>query len=342
MAAKEVSNGGRLKSSKIFKRLDMDNDGYITLTDLRQAFDHYKVLNTNADLHALFSALDPEDKGSVEIGQFCRNFTLHQGSFLDALQKPITGVYPEGGVSYGGPLHARQVRDAHETARLESLPRDHPDLPPPPESTSPAPKSPIQLKAELKKQHTADLKEAERKKAEAEQGDKLPSLAAEVTQKLEGVQEEGKPLSDRSVLSGAGRSVIGVDPNEPPRDSLNQTAPMRITDVLRARTSVWKPHKSELYTTLPPGRFSYTIYPDTRHVTQPMIELGRNASFLSNAERFKTTNSVSSIYSVPDYLSPQHQDDMRKNAQREFRVERIARKALNQLNYERRVRMACT
>eukprot|EP00971_Amphidinium_carterae_P257367 5109210-Amphidinium_carterae.1 len=43
------------------------------------------------------------------------------------------------------------------------------------------------------------------------------------------------------------------------------TGRARISDVIRARTSQWKPHKAELYTTMPPTRYGMTYYPDTRH-----------------------------------------------------------------------------
>merc|ERR1719498_880297 len=104
LAEVENSNGGKLKPSKIFKRLDVDNDGFISISDLRTAFEKYKIPHTSADLHAAFTCLDKGDNGSVNIGEFCRNYEIHQGSMLDNMQKPIRSVYHEGGVDNGGPV----------------------------------------------------------------------------------------------------------------------------------------------------------------------------------------------------------------------------------------------
>merc|ERR1719262_624314 len=80
MAAVECSNGGKLKPSKMFKRLDIDNDGFISLSDLRSACEKYKIPNHSADLHALFSELDKYDAGSVDIGEFTRNYEVQVGN----------------------------------------------------------------------------------------------------------------------------------------------------------------------------------------------------------------------------------------------------------------------
>merc|ERR1712232_101534 len=119
------------------------------------------------------------------------------------------------------------------------------------------------------------------------------------------------------------------------------------------------------YTSLPKTRYGMTIYPDTRHVTEASVPL--SASFMPDHERFKTTNNIHSLFSVPDPRHPQSEDAMKKRAKNEFRVERIrqrqrdfaercwaaseaaasfdelkiARKAMNQLNYERKRNMAC-
>eukprot|EP00913_Durusdinium_trenchii_P030249 g28339.t1 len=117
--------------------------------------------------------------------------------------------------------------------------------------------------------------------------------------------------------------------------------------------------ESELYTSLPKTRFGMTIFPDTRHVAEPSVPLCSHT--MGDAERFKTTNNMYSIFSVPDHQNAQAEDTMRKHATREFKVERIrarqrdfeercwaaneaaqqydemkvARKAMNLLNYER-------
>merc|ERR1719335_860302 len=82
----EASNGGKLKPSKAFKRLDMDGDGHVTLSDLQKACEKYKIPYTNADIHAVFSQLDKGDVGSIDIGEFTRNYEVHTGSLLDNLQ----------------------------------------------------------------------------------------------------------------------------------------------------------------------------------------------------------------------------------------------------------------
>merc|ERR1719359_1694946 len=104
LAEVENSNGGKLKPSRIFKRLDIDNDGFISLSDLQSAFEKYKIPATDADLHAAFTCLDKHDQGSINIGEFTRNYEIHQGNVLDNMQKPIRSVYHEGGVDHGGPV----------------------------------------------------------------------------------------------------------------------------------------------------------------------------------------------------------------------------------------------
>mmetsp|Transcript_119180 Transcript_119180/g.222814 ORF Transcript_119180/g.222814 Transcript_119180/m.222814 type:complete len:1036 (+) Transcript_119180:67-3174(+) len=322
IAQKEASNGGKLKPSKIFKRLDFDNDGYVTLSDLRSACEKYNVPNTSADLHAIMTELDKDDSGSVNIGEFIRNFELYEGSLLDELQKPIKAIYHEGGVERGGPVQEMlDARDAEIMAKMS----------PPPEAAGAMQRG---------------QSEPPGRPASAGSG----SVRA-------GSMRAG---SSRSQLSHAGDSVI----SEMYAQAL-RTGKARVTDVIRARTQVWKPHKAELYTTMAPTRYGMTMYPDTRHVTEANVPL--SDSYLSEAERFKTTNNVHSIFAVPDHRNPQVEDAMKKHARSEFRVERIrqrqrefaercevaneaacqfdelkiARKAMNQLNYERRCHMAC-
>mmetsp|Transcript_1754 Transcript_1754/g.5012 ORF Transcript_1754/g.5012 Transcript_1754/m.5012 type:complete len:111 (-) Transcript_1754:128-460(-) len=105
--------------------------------------------------------------------------------------------------------------------------------------------------------------------------------------------------------------------------------------------------------------------PAPRHITE--ANMPNCSHYMPDSERFKTTSSMSSIFAVPDHRSPQMEDTMRKHARSEFRVERIrerqrefsershaaneatrefdelkvARKALNQFNYERKCRMSC-
>eukprot|EP00434_Breviolum_minutum_P022711 symbB.v1.2.020040.t3/scaffold1665.1/size106850/1 len=133
----------------------------------------------------------------------------------------------------------------------------------------------------------------------------------------------------------------------------------------RALMVVFVDWESELYTSLPKTRFGMTIFPDTRHVAEPSVPLCSHT--MGDAERFKTTNNMYSIFSVPDHQNAQAADTMRKHATREYKVERIrarqrdfeercwaaneaaqqydemkvARKAMNLLNYERRCHMAC-
>jgi Ca2+-binding EF-hand superfamily protein len=102
IAMMEASNGGKLKPSAIFKRVDIDGDGYVTLSDLKTACEKYKVLHTSSDLHAMLSVLDKEDHGCVNIGEFTRNFELHQGSMIDNMTKTMKEVYHEGGTVYRG------------------------------------------------------------------------------------------------------------------------------------------------------------------------------------------------------------------------------------------------
>lgn len=315
IAMVEKSNGGKLKPSKIFKRLDMDNDGYISLSDLRSACEKYGVPNSSADLHAFFSELDKGDKGSVQIGEFTRQFDLHQGCLLDNMSRPIKAVHHEGGVQYGGPI-----------------------------------------------QESIDARERE-----------LAALQATDTAAHEATSSRGRASSapvSANTHEGTARSQGSQRPAAsttqlPLITEVNIGRPGRVSDVIRARTSQWKPQKHEIFTAPTRTRFGLTVYPDTRHVTEPSVPL--SASFLPDRERFKTMNTVHSLFAVPDPRLPQAEDSMKNHARNEFRVERIqqrqrdfaertwaanqaaqefdemkiARKALNQINYERRCKMSC-
>jgi Ca2+-binding EF-hand superfamily protein len=327
IAEVENSNGGKLKPSRIFKRLDADNDGYISLSDLQTACDKYKIPSTSADLHAVFTALDKGDKGSVNIGEFTRNYEIHQGSVLDNMQKPIRAVYHEGGVDNGGPL--QEALDAKE--------RD------------------VMLKSGTVEGQElgGTLERAGSPANSSRRGRSAPSGRS-------GSERAGSMAgSMRSNLSNTGSAMIYES------QVARMTGKGRVSDVIRARCSSWKAHKAELYTSIAPTRYGMTIYPDTRHVTEANVPL--SSSFLGEGQRFKTTNNVKSIFSVPDHTDPQAEDVMKRHARGEYRVERIrqrqrdftercevaneaarqfdelkiARKALNQLNYERRCHMAC-
>jgi Ca2+-binding EF-hand superfamily protein len=325
IAEVENSNGGKLKPSRIFKRLDIDNDGFISMSDMRSAFEKYKIPHSSADLHAAFTALDKNDNGSIEIGEFTRNYEIHQGSLLENMQKPIRSVYHEGGVDHGGPIQEK-IDAKHAEIMMKSGTVEGK------ETTGPLDLSPT---------------------SSSRRGKSAPSERS-------GSQRAGSYAgSMRSNLSGTGSSMIYE----------SQVARMvgkgRVTDVIRARTNSWKPHKSELYTSMAPTRYGMTIYPDTRHVTEANMPLSH--SFLGEDSRFKTTSNAKSMFATPDHTDPQTEDAMKRHARSEYRVERIrqrardftercevaneaarqfdelkiARKALNQLNYERRCHMSC-
>jgi hypothetical protein len=315
----ETSNGGKVRPSKVFKLLDMDNDSYITPSDLQRACEKYSVVYNGADIHALFSALDTDDNGSVEIGEFTRNYTVHQGSILDKMQLPIKSVYHEGGVRRGGPLQDKL--DALDEAVAEG-------------------KTPGNVPALGQLQNLAT-------------GDNSCSVKSARTRRSSGEH------SARSQLAGGMSARIAGQGAE-------WTAEARISDVIRARVTPWKPHISELHTSMPKTRFGVTCYPDTRHVTEPSVPF--SGAYLMDSERFKTMNGTRSIFSVPDARDPQVEDAMKTHARNEFKIGRIrqrqrdftercdaandamrdfdelkvARKAMNQLNYERRCQMSCT
>lgn len=318
VAAMETSNGGKLKPSKLFKRLDMDNDGYITMADLRKACVKYKVQTSEADIQAAFSELDRDDNGSVEIGEFTRNYEVNTGNLVEEMQKPIKAVYYEGGTERGGP-----VQEELDRRQREIMAREQPEAAGSPSGAS-------------------------------GRGRSAPPTGGS------GRVGSDRAGSTRSQLSNTGQSMVYES------QVARLTGKARISDVIRSRCSAWKPQKHELYTTLPPTRYGMTYFPDTRHVTEANMPL--SSSYLSDTDRFKTTSNAASIYTPVDYRTPQVEDSMRKKAQTEFRTQRIqqhradfaercavaneasrqfdemkvARKAMNQLNYERRCQMAAS
>ena len=105
MEPHETGMGGKLQSSKLFKRLDMDHDGYVSLEDLQVAFRKYKVQGDLEDVHAMMTAMDPQNKGSVNMSEFTRHFVTYQGNLLDNMSRPIQGVHEFGGTFVGGPAN---------------------------------------------------------------------------------------------------------------------------------------------------------------------------------------------------------------------------------------------
>jgi Ca2+-binding EF-hand superfamily protein len=311
-ASLESSSGGKLKPARMFKRFDIDGDGYISLSDLRTACEKYNIPHNSADLHAVLSELDKDDNGCVNVSEFSKNYIVHQGNILDDMEKTVKSVYHEGGVEHSGP-----AQDALE-ARDRSLAAGRAASAPPPSA--------------------------------------------------------GEVAGSRSSSRCSSRQAAGVVriPGSalPPRPQSHQegmalTGKARISDVMRGRFSEWKPQKAELYTSQPKARYGLTMFPDTRHTTEPSVPL--SSHFMSASDRFRTTNDVHSIMAAPDRHRPQVEDDMKKHARAEFRVERtrqrqkdiaarcwaaneanatfdemkLARKAMNAMNYERKTHMAC-
>jgi len=320
ISAVECSNGGKLKSANMFKRLDMDGDGYITLSDLHQACDKYRVPHSSVDLHAFFSEIDREDKGSVDVGDFTRNYQMQQGSLLDSMSRPIRHVLHEGGVEYAGPVQDKLDQQEHELAASHAT--------------------------------NSVAHEAAQRRSHSE-----PAPGRAMSSSLGSV---------RSQMSRTGAAIAGPgSPKIYEHEVGLITGKARVSDIIRARCSAWKPDKTEIFTSPARSRYGMTAFPDTRHITE--ANMPNCSHYMPDSERFKTTSSMSSIFAVPDHRSPQMEDTMRKHARSEFRVERIrerqrefsershaaneatrefdelkvARKALNQFNYERKCRMSC-
>jgi len=330
IAAVENSNGGKLKPSKMFKRLDIDGDGYISMSDLKTACDKFRIPHTSTDLHAVFSALDKHDAGSVDIGEFTRNYALHQGNLMDAMARPIKAVYHEGGIEYAGPVQDQIDAQEQQVAAAQAA---------------------------------NDAAHAVHNSGKPHRATSAPPSQADAL----GTPRSSAAGSTRSQISRTGLSIAtpSVSSSIYEREVGLITGRARVTDVIRARCSAWKPNKHEIFTAPARTRYGMTVFPDTRHVTEHDMPL--SASYMPESERFKTTNSVQSLFAVPDARNPQVEDAMKKHARNEFRVERIrqrqreftercwaanqaaqdfdelkvARKALNQLNYERKCKMAC-
>eukprot|EP00933_Yihiella_yeosuensis_P022131 TRINITY_DN1742_c2_g2_i1.p1 TRINITY_DN1742_c2_g2~~TRINITY_DN1742_c2_g2_i1.p1 ORF type:complete len:1051 (+),score=185.89 TRINITY_DN1742_c2_g2_i1:133-3285(+) len=343
IAEVENSNGGKVKASKMFKRLDIDNDGYLTLSDLRTACEKFKIPNTSADLHAAFTELDKHDNGSVDIGEFTRNYEVHQGNLLDNMMKPIKSVYHEGGVEFGGPV--QEKIDAREKEIMDNHIQNSGGYP----GGYPMPASPMPAGSEASRSHSE------------------PPGKSSSRNGLAKTMPPGTGNSQNSQMSRTGASIASGKSTpliyETHVDRMMGRG--RVSDVIRSRFNAWKPGKEELYTSLAKTRYGMTIYPDTRHITEPSVPLCAHG--MSDAERFKTTNNVRSLFATPDCRDPQAEDTMRKHARNEYRVEKIrhrqrefaercwaaneaanqfdemkvARKALNLLNYERKCHMAC-
>eukprot|EP00438_Fugacium_kawagutii_P009778 Skav218799 [mRNA] locus=scaffold1140:269202:273533:+ [translate_table: standard] len=110
--------------------------------------------------------------------------------------------------------------------------------------------------------------------------------------------------------------------------------------------------QSELYTSLPKTRFGMTIFPDTRHVAEPSAREPRAftafqqrpvlkqprvifgwakvplcSHSMADAERFKTTNNMYSVFSVPDHQNAQARCWAANEAAQQYDEMKVARKA---------------
>jgi len=308
----EKAKCGKIQTPTIFKQLDSDGDGYISLSDMKTAFERFGIYHTTADLHACFTCLDKADKGSISLGEFGRHYEVFQGNMLDAMARPIKGVLEDGGVTHGGPVQERLDAKDQEMAASQG-------------------------------DASARVKTCRAASAPATR-----PLSAEHT------------IAPGNALRARASTPSVVDAYRPMLKAGNA----RISDIMHARINQWKPAKSELYTTPAATRFGMNVYADTSHVVEPSVPC--NPSYISDAERFTTTNGAYNILGAPHIIDPQSMDAVRKHSHNEFRVERIrarqrdftercwaanmaaqefdeqklARKALNQLNYERRCKMA--
>lgn len=304
----QSGNAGRLPASKLFKLLDVDGDSFVNLTDLQQCYRKYKVEHDVDDLHAVMTALDPKNKGSVDIGEFTRHFVVCEGSWLDKMAQPIAGAYEYGGTAYAGAqknLRQDQIPDGFtrrgntpRTASELSTGRSEPEL-------SPSPQRSPERRA-----HS----ETRSVRSQASSCSPLRSYRSPAK-------------SARSARSAASQSTACSTPESWRTRSSCLTKlysdPQRVSDILKSRCEDWKAHWEDLYDEPPGGRFAYTLYPDTRHVTEPTPDA---ASFLPPGERWKTTQSMAQVWSVPDVHSPQRTDEMKRNATRDFRLERIRKR----------------
>ncbi len=81
--ATESGNGGHSRPIRLFRRLDIDGDGFLTMDDLRKA----KLPMSEAQLNALHSALDCSRQGSVSLAEFSAAFAPFQLSVVDNLRR---------------------------------------------------------------------------------------------------------------------------------------------------------------------------------------------------------------------------------------------------------------
>lgn len=337
--------GGRLPAYKVFKGLDMDQDGYLTLSDMRKAFKKYKMSVTESDVHALFTHFDKTDRGSVSLNDFSQGWWIESGSFLNKLSRPMRSCYFDGGARVD-----REVEKEHGLG--EVIINDGREM------------------TEGEKQIALGLSLG----ASVEGGGS--GSPASTRNDEQDAELEQCPLSQIPVVTitqendyELKRKGVQTAPSSLYSSDVFLTEPQRypkffgkISEVIGARSALWRAQKHELWTTIPSTRSGYTVYPDTRHVTEPIAH-SSIASYCCESDRFKTMNSSTTVFSVPDLSLPHVAEKLRKNASSEFRVERrrarqaemegrklaseaagyefeekrIARKARSQLNYERRV-----
>jgi Ca2+-binding EF-hand superfamily protein len=61
---------GRFQQFGVYKAFDMDNDGYVSATDLSQALTKFKIPHNSGELKQLMTFLDSNHNGFVDFVEF--------------------------------------------------------------------------------------------------------------------------------------------------------------------------------------------------------------------------------------------------------------------------------
>lgn len=269
-----------------------------------------------SDIHALFSELDEGDQGAIDVGQFSRRFVTFQGSFLEKMQQPVRGVFFDGGALLGGPAARREqkldeldVANDPTAAEIVALKKARIEEESAREASN-RKRSEAMARAAAEGRPAVDEDAAEPVRAEA--GGAVSS----------GREADDEPMVPRGEVEGGAGSIpptpgssagaaeeFAAQPSARAGEygfpgQVSITGPLKfrtfrggtqkrfygtITEVIKSRTEEWKPKKHELFTRLPPTRFSRTVWPDTAYVTQPIAH-PTVASYMSEDQRLKTMN----------------------------------------------------
>jgi hypothetical protein len=278
----ESAGSGFLVPSRIFKRLDLNNDGFVNLKDLKNACQKYRVPLDEQTCAAVLHNLDTDKKGSVNMKEFLRTFETHGGSILNSMQREFVGVRRDGKGIYRAVKSSTTVDDVSSSAAESTVSKSSTCTGSSRNSKTTKSKSVVlsDVSSNAKSKEGSGRSHERRHRSSASHISSMRSLS----------NNHDQSSSGASVISGLSSS-----------SSVAASAPLvRVTDVIRSRIKREFIDDARHH----PTRYGLTIYPNTKHITEP-LNYGagvKNPALATDHDRHRTSYQSRQLWSLPDPL----------------------------------------